>query len=196
MGESPFKKVKFSINEEFMKEYLTCQIKKKLVNLKLKYFYCFLAGYTYLCVERRRQVIRKIRSVVENKEVSADISIRHNRHSTWEAEYFFSQMLVQHKSPQVLYPHHLCLDCQHPMKKKIKTKTIIKQVTKISQMLNIFIIWIFGKNYYDVYASGKAKKESTKREIMEKKLCKNDIKLHVVCTYKCENPNEFINLLI
>lgn len=54
------------------------------------------------------------------------------------------------------------------MKKKIKTKTIIKQVTKISQMLNIFIIWIFEKNYYDVYASGKAKKESTKRNYGEK----------------------------
>lgn len=161
MGVSPFERVNFSINEEFMKKDLTYKIKKKLINLKLKYFYYYLARYTYLCVGRSRQVIRKIRSDVENKEVSADIFIRHNRHSTWEAEYFFSQILVQRKSPWVHYSHHLCLDCQHPMRKKIKTRaerTITKQVTKISQMLNIFKIWIFGKNYYNVYASGKAKK--------------------------------------
>lgn len=43
MGESPFKKVKFSINEEFMKEYLTCQIKKKIGKFKVEIFLLLLS---------------------------------------------------------------------------------------------------------------------------------------------------------
>lgn len=147
MVESPFEKVNFFINEIFMKRELNYKMKNNnWLTSKLRYFNCCSAACVCLCGEKRRLVIRKWgRCRTQSSQCWCT-------HEAQQTQYLRARMLSQNWfDPRLLGSIiHIVLGRFSPKRKKIKTKVekkFRKWITKIAQLLNIFKMWIFGKNY-------------------------------------------------